>query len=65
MSKLKSMTDTGANITFKSDSTEMLRIAKDGFYIRGVRINQDDKESEIVYNAFHRWLTWATLNKDY
>ena len=71
MSELKSMiivkpdTDTGANITFKSDSTEMLRIAKDGFYIRGVRINQDDKESEIVYNAFHRWLTWATLTRDY
>ena len=43
----------------------MLRIAKDGFYIRGIRINQDDKESEIVYNAFHRWLTWATLTKDY
>jgi len=67
MSELKSMidTDTGANITFKSDSTEMLRIAKDGFYIRGIRINQDDKESEIVYNAFHRWLTWATLTRDY
>jgi hypothetical protein len=67
MSELKSMidTDTGANITFKSDSTEMLRIAKDGFYIRGIRINQDDNESEIVYNAFHRWLTWATLTRDY
>ena len=52
-------------ITFTGGSNEMLRIAKDGFYIRGIRINQDDKESEIVYNAFHRWLTWATLTRDY
>ena len=52
---VKPDTDTGANITFKSDSTEMLRIAKDGFYIRGIRINQDDKESEIVYSAFHSY----------
>ena len=52
-------------ITFTGGSDEMLRIAKDGFYIRGIRINQDDKESEIVYSAFHRWLTWATLTRDY
>ena len=52
-------------ITFTGRSDEMLRIAKDGFYIRGIRINQDDKESEIVYSAFHRWLTWATLTRDY
>jgi hypothetical protein len=43
----------------------MLRVAKDGFYVRGKRVNQDDKEAEIVYNAFHQWLTWATLNRNY
>ena len=52
-------------ITFTGGSDEMLRIAKDGFYIRGKRVNQDDKEAELVYNTFHQWLTWATLNKDY
>ena len=52
-------------ITFTGGSDEMLRIAKDGFYIRGKRVNQDDKEAEIVYNTFHQWLTWATLNRDY
>ena len=52
-------------ITLNSNTTEMLRIAKDGFYVRGKRVNQDDKEAEIVYNTFHQWLTWATLNRTY
>lgn len=52
-------------ITFSGGTSEMLRIAKDGFYIRGIRVNQDDKEAELVYNTFHQWLTWATLNRNY
>ena len=52
-------------ITLNSNTTEMLRIAKDGFYVRGKRVNQDDKEAEIVYNTFHQWLTWTTLNRTY
>ena len=52
-------------ITFTGGTSEMLRVAKDGFYIRGIRVNQDDKEAELVYNTFHQWLTWATLNRDY
>lgn len=52
-------------ITFKDSTSEMLRIEKDGFYVRGKRVNQDDKEAEIVYNAFHQWLTWSTLNRKY
>jgi hypothetical protein len=58
--------DTGeSTISFRGGSEEMLRVAKDGFYIRGKRVNQDDKEAEIVYNTFHQWLTWATLNRTY
>lgn len=54
------------NITFNADQhSEMLRISKDGFFVRGVRIPQDEKEAEKVYNAFHAWLTWATLNRNY
>ena len=45
-------------------SSEMLRIAKDGFYVRGVKVEQTDREAEIVYNNFKQWLTWAQLNKD-
>jgi hypothetical protein len=51
------------SIVLHSGETEMLRIAEDGFYVRGVRLKQDDKEVEQVYNAFKEWLTWSTLNR--
>ena len=35
---------------------EMLSVRKDGFYVRGVKIPQDEKEAKIVYNAFVNWL---------
>jgi hypothetical protein len=59
--------NTNPNVTFNMGLTgdEMLRIAKDGFYVRGVKIEQDEREAEKVYNAFHQWLTWATLNRNY
>jgi hypothetical protein len=52
-------------IILNTGTSEMLRVARDGFYVRGKRVNQDDKEAEIVYNAFSQWLTWATLNRTY
>lgn len=58
-------TDNTYSISLNSSMTEMLRVAKDGFYVRGVKIEQDEKEAEKVYNAFHQWLTWATLNRSY
>ena len=57
--------DQESNITLNTSTTEMLRVSKDGFYVRGIRVNQDDNEAEIVYNAFHQWLTWATLNRNF
>ena len=57
--------DNPNSISLNSNTTEMLRVAKDGFYVRGVKIEQDEKEAEKVYNAFHQWLTWATLNRTY
>jgi hypothetical protein len=51
-------------LTFNGgDSTEMLRIASDGFYVRGKKLKQDDKEAEAVYNSFTQWLAWAQLNQ--
>jgi hypothetical protein len=44
---------------------EMLRVSTDGFWVRGVRVEQDDNEAETVYNAFKAWMTWAQLNHDY
>lgn len=57
--------DTENNISFQSNTTEMLRVAKDGFYIRGVKIEQNEKEAEAVYKTFHQWLTWAALTRNY
>jgi hypothetical protein len=42
---------------------EMLKITKDSFYVRGVKVKQDDKEAEIVYTAFKQWMAWASLTQ--
>lgn len=35
---------------------EMLKIAQDGFYVRGEKIPQGDAEARTVYDAFVSWL---------
>ena len=53
----------GANdINLTAGGEEMLRVAKDGFYVRGVRVEADEKEAKAVYEAFKQWMTWAILN---
>lgn len=59
------MIDTKPNVVFNTGMSEMLRIEKDGFYVRGVRVEQNECEAEKVYKAFHQWLTWATINRNY
>ena len=51
------------SVVFNTGSEEMLRVAKDGFYVRGVRVPIDDKEAETVYQAFNQWLAWANLQR--
>lgn len=51
------------NISLTGGGEEMLRVAPDGFYVRGVRVEADAKEAEQVYKAFKEWLTWANLSK--
>ena len=51
------------SVTMNVGSTEMLRVAKDGFYVRGVKVEADDKEAETVYKAFKEFLVWAELNR--
>ena len=53
----------GANdINLTAGGEEMLRVAKDGFYVRGVRVEADAKEAQAVYEAFKQWMTYAILN---
>lgn len=51
------------SVSFHGAGKEMLRLSPDGFYVRGVRLEQDDNEAQIVYNSFKEWLTWAQLNR--
>ena len=52
-------------ITCMAGGEEMLRVAPDGFWVRGKQVKQDDTEAEVVYNAFKAWMIWAQLNRDY
>jgi hypothetical protein len=44
---------------------EMLRISGQGFWVRGVKVTQDDQEAKNVYNAFTAWLAWVQLNQQH
>ena len=57
-------THTPANtITCLAGGEEMLRVSLDGFWVRGVKVEQDDKEAQLVYNAFKEWMTWSQLTR--
>jgi len=49
--------------TGQTDSDEMIRVDRDGFYVRGVKVPADEREAETVYNAFKQWLVWANLQQ--
>lgn len=56
--------DPDAGITMHAHGgDEMLKVTKDSFYVRGKKVEQDDKEAETVYNAFKQWLSWAQLQR--
>ena len=55
---------SGANITFYTGSSEMLKVASDGFYVRGKKLDVDDSEAESVYRALRQFLIWSALVKE-
>lgn len=52
-----------ANVCLNLGTEEMIRVTRDGFYIRGQRVPVDDNEAQTVYNAFKEFLTWAAINR--
>ena len=48
-------------ITCIAGGEEMLKVGPDGFWVRGVRVPQDDQEALAVYNAFKQWMAWTSL----
>lgn len=55
---------SGANITFYTNQSEMLKVAEDGFYVRGKKLDVDDKEAATVYKAFREFLIWSALTRE-
>jgi hypothetical protein len=55
---------TGSNITFYTGQSEMLKVASDGFYVRGKKLDIDDKEAEKVYRALRQFLIWSALTRE-
>lgn len=51
------------SLSMHAGGVEMLRVAQDGFYVRGKKVPADDKEAERVYNAFKQFLVWSELNR--
>lgn len=43
---------------------EMLKITSEGFYVRGVKVEQDIDEAKRVYEAFRSWLVWTTFARN-
>ena len=49
--------------TFFCGGVETLRISDKGFWVRGRKVRQSDKEALIVYNSFKEWLTWQHISR--
>ena len=43
-------------IFYVSGNTEMIRIAKDGFWVRGVKLEQDETEARKLFDALMKFL---------
>jgi hypothetical protein len=52
------------NIVFHTGKNETLRVAEDGFYVRGVKVPVDDKEAASVYRAFKEFLVYHALTRN-
>ena len=54
-----------SNISFYGGGNEMLKVTEDGFYVRGVKVDADEKEAAAVYRAFKQFLVHHALTKEY
>ena len=52
------------NIIINNKGVEMLRVAEDGFYVRGEKVPVDDREAATVYAAFKEFLVWNRLSRE-
>ena len=65
MSDLKFNNTTPNSIVIQLNQVEWIKISDSGFWVRGIKVDQDEKEAKTVYNAFREFLTWASITQDY
>lgn len=47
------------------NETEWIKISDDGFWVRGVKVEQGPNEARVVYEAFREFLMWNNLTRTY
>ena len=52
------------NIVFHTGQSEMMKVTEDGFYVRGVKVDADEKEAAAVYKAFKAFLVHHALTRN-
>jgi hypothetical protein len=52
------------NIIFHTGQSEMLKVTEDSFYVRGVKVEADEKEAAAVYKAFKAFLVHHALTRN-
>ena len=52
------------NICLNAGTEEMIKVTEDGFYVRGVKVEQGPDEARQVYEAFKQWVAWASLTRE-
>jgi len=57
--------DVPSSITCMAAGEEMLKVGPNGFWVRGVKVEQDADEALKVYEGFKAWMMWAQMTRDY
>lgn len=52
-------------LTMIVNDTEWIKITDNGFWVRGVRVEQGPEEARIIYEAFREFLMWSNLTRNY
>jgi len=53
------------NLVMLVNETEWIKISEDGFWVRGVKVEQGPNEARVVYEAFREFLMWNNLTRTY
>lgn len=52
-------------LTMIVNTAEMIKVTEEGFWVRGVKVEQGPNEAQEVYQAFREFLVWSGLTRQY